>query len=97
MLELIEQLHQNDSHHNLKRAPENSFYIPLTVESLGYKNGNNTIKPISSIVKDVQKLETPTSITEILRFISYFNVYTIFIHKLQSSFKLFHTLLHEYI
>ena len=97
MLELIEQLHQNGSHHNLKRAPDNSFYTPLTVEILGYKIGNNTMQPISSIVKDVQKLETPTSITELLRFTSYFNVYTIFIHKLQISFKFSHPLLHEYI
>ena len=66
MIDLIEQLHQICSSKNLKRAPETSFYILLTLKFLGHENGNSTNKQISSKVDGIHKLETTTSRTELI-------------------------------
>ena len=95
MLTLIEQLHQICQTNNLKIAPEKSFYILLTVKFLGHEIGNNTIKPISSKVDALHKLKTPTSKTELMRFIGSMNFYSKFINKLHISLKPFYTLLHD--
>ena len=95
MLNLIEQLHQICQTNNLKIAPEKSFYILLTVKFLGHEIGNNTIKPISSKVDAIHKLKTPTSKTELMRFIGSMNFYSKFINKVHISLKPFYTLLHD--
>ena len=95
MLKLIEQLHQICQTNNLKIAPEKSFYILLTVKFLGHEIGNNTIKPISSKVDAIHHIKTPTSKTELLRFIGSLNFYSKFINKLHISSKPFYTLLHD--
>ena len=95
MLTLIEQLHQICQTNNLKIAPEKSFYILLTVKFLGHEIGNNTIKPVSSKVDALHKLKTPTSKTELMRFIGSMNFYSKFINKLHISLKPFYTLLHD--
>ena len=95
MLNLIEQLHQICQINNLKTAPEKSYYILLTVKFLGHEIGNNTIKPISSKVDAIHQLKTPTSKTELMRFIGSRNFYSKFINKLHISLKPFYTLLHD--
>ena len=95
MLNLIEQLHQICQTNNLKIAPEKSFFMLLTVKFLGHGIGNNTIKPISSKVDAIPQLKTPTSKTEIMRFIGSRNLYSKFINKLHISLKPFYTLLHD--
>ena len=95
MLNLIENLHQICQTNNLKIAPEKSFYILLTVKFLGHEIGNNTIKPISSKVDALHQLKTPTSKTELMRFIGSMNFYSKFINKLHISLKPFYTLLRD--
>ena len=95
MLDLIEQLHQICHSNNLKIAPEKSFYILLTVNSLGHEIGHNTIKPISSNVNGIHKLKTPTSKTELMRFIQSLISYSNFINKLHTYLKPVYTLLHD--
>ena len=95
MLNLIEQLHQICQTNNLKIAPEKSFYILLTVKFLGHEIGNNTIKPISSKIDAIHQIKTPTSKTELMRFIGSMNFYSKFINKLHISLKPFYTLLHD--
>ena len=95
MLNLIEQLHQICQTNNLKIAPEKSFYFLLTVKLLGHEIGNNTIKPISSKIDAIHQLKTPTSKTELMRFIGSMNFYSKFINKLHISLKPFYTLLHD--
>ena len=80
MLELIECLHQICSFKNPKIIPEKPYYIPLTFKFLGHEIGNNTIKPISSKVDGINKLKTPTSKTELMRF-HWFNELLIQIYK----------------
>ena len=48
MFQLIEQLHLISTKHNLKLAPEKSFFMLLKVKFLGHEIGYNTIKPIHS-------------------------------------------------
>ena len=48
MFQLIEQLHLICTKHNLKLAPEKSFFMLLKVKFLGHEIGYNTIKPIHS-------------------------------------------------
>ena len=96
MLDLIEQLHKISHCNNLKIAPEKSFYILLTVKFFGHEiGGHNTNKPIFSKVDGIQKLKTPTSKTELMRFIGSLNFYSKFINKLHISLKPFYTLLHD--
>ena len=95
MLDLIEQLHQICCSNNPKIAPEKSFYILLTVKFLGHESGNNTIKPIFSKVDVIRKSKTPTSKTELMRFIGSMNFYFKFINKLHFSLKPVYTLLHN--
>ena len=96
MLDLIEQVHQICHSNNPKIAPEKLFFILLTVKFLGHEIGNNTIKPISSKVDGIQKLKTPTSKTELMRFIGSMNFYSNVIIKLHISWTnyTFPTLLH---
>ena len=95
MLEVFEQLHQI-CHSNIPEvAPEISFYILLTVKFLGHEIDNNTIKPISSKVDGIDKLKTPTSKTEVMRFIGSMNFYSNFKNKLHIYLKPFYTLLHD--
>ena len=91
-LDLIKQLHQICHPNNLKVALEKSFYILLTVKFLGHEIGHNTIKPISSKVDGVHKLKTPTSKTELMRFIGSMNFSSKLINKLYISMK---TLIHS--
>ena len=95
MLDLIEQLHQICHFNKLKIAPEKSVYILLTVKFFGHEIGNHTIEPISSKGDGIHKLNTPTSKTELMRFIGSMNFYSKFINKLHISLKPFYTLLHD--
>ena len=80
MLDLTKQLHQLCSSHNLKFAPEKSFYILLTVKFLEQENGNNTSKPIFSKVDGIRKLKMHTPKTEVMRCIDSMNIYYNFIN-----------------
>ena len=55
MFQLIEQLHLISTKHNLKLAPEKSFFMLLKVKFLGHEIGYNTIKPIHTKVDAIQK------------------------------------------
>ena len=91
MLDLIEQLHQISSSNILKISPEKSFCYLLTVKFLGLAIGNKTIKPISSKFDGIHKLETPTSRTELMRFIGSLKFYSNFMNKLHLSLEPFCT------
>ena len=93
MLDFIEQLHQICHSNNLKIAPEKSSYILFTVKFLEHEIGHNSIIPISSKVDGIHSLKTPTSKTELMRFIGSMNFYSKFINKLHISLKPFYPLL----
>ena len=92
MLDLIEQLQQSCSSNNLKIAPEKSIYTRLTVKFFEHEIGNNTIKLTSSKIVGIHKLKTPTSKTELMRFIGSIYFYSKFINKFHISPKPFYTL-----
>ena len=56
MFHLIEQLHCISIKHNLKLAPEKSFFMLLKVKFLGHGIGYNTIKPIHSKIEAIHKI-----------------------------------------
>ena len=95
MLDWIDQLHQLCRSNSLKIASEKSFYILLSVKLFGHEIGNNTIKPISSIVDGIHKIKTPISETELILNISSMNFYSKFISKVHISLKTFYTLHHD--
>ena len=53
------------------------------------------MKPISSKVDALHQIKTPTSKTELMRFIGSMNFYSKFINKLHISLKPFYILLHD--
>ena len=61
MFQLIEQNHLISTKHNLKLAPEKSFFMSLKVKFPGHGIGYNTIKPIHSKVDAIHKIPSPTS------------------------------------
>ena len=81
MLDLLEQLHPICISNDHEVAPEKSFLLLRTVKFLGHEIDNNAIKPISSKVDGIHKLETPTSKTELIRFIGSMNFYSKFINN----------------
>ena len=95
MLDLIEQLQQICLSNNLKVAPENSFHILITVKCFGHEIGHNTIRLIFSKVDGIHKLKTPTSKTELMRFIGSMNFYSKFLTNYIFLSKPVHTLLHD--
>ena len=95
MIEIIEQLHQICLKHNLKLAPDKSFYVLLTVKFLGHEIGNRTIRPIYSKIDGIHKLKTPTSKRELMRFVGSINFYSKFIQNLHVNLKPLYTLLHD--
>ena len=60
MFQLIEQLHLISTKHNLKLAPEKSFFMLLKVKFLVHEIGYNTIKPIHSKNAAIHKIPSPT-------------------------------------
>ena len=95
MFQLIEQLHLISTKHNLKLAPEKSFFMLLKVKFLGHENGYNTIKPIHSKIAAIHKIPSPTGKVALMSFIGALNFYTKFIEKLHINLKPFYDLLHE--
>ena len=59
--QLIEQLHFISTKHNLKLAPENSFFMLLKGKFLGHEIGYNTIKPIHVKIDAIHEIHSPTS------------------------------------
>ena len=95
MFQLIEQLHLISTKHNLKLAPEKTFFKLLKVKFLGHEIGYNTIKPIHSKIAAVHKIPSPTGKVALMSFIGALNFYTKFIEKLHINLKPFYDLLHE--
>ena len=95
MLQPSEQLHIISTKHNLKLAPEKSFFRLLKVKFLGHEIGYNKIKPIHSKVDAIQKNPSPTGEVAIIIFIVAPNFYTKFIEKLHIILKPFYDLIHE--
>ena len=95
MFQLIEQLHLISTKHNLKLAPEKSFFMLLKVKFLGHEIGYNTVKPIHSKIAAIHKIPSPTGKVALLSFIGALNFYTKFIEKLHINLKPFYDLLHE--
>ena len=81
--------------HNLKLAPEKSFFMLLKVKFLGHEIGYNTIKPIHSKIAAIHKIPSPTGKVALMSFIGALNFYTKFIEKLHINLKPFYNLLHE--
>ena len=82
MFQLIEQLHIISTKHNLKLAPEKSFYMLLKVKFLGHEVGYNTINPIHSKIAAIHQIPSPTGKVALMSFIGALNFYTKFIEKL---------------
>ena len=87
MFHLIEQLHLISTKHNLKLAPEKSFFMLLKVEILGHEIDYNTIKPIHSKIAAIHKIPSPTGKVALMSFIGALNFYTKFIEKLHINLK----------
>ena len=81
--------------HNLKLAPEISFFMLFKVKFFGHEIGCNTIKPIHSKIAAFQKIPSPTGNVALMSFIGALNFYTKFIKKLHINLKPFYDLLHE--
>ena len=60
MFKLFDQLHLISTKHNLKLAPEKSFFMLLEVKFPGHEIGYNTKKPIHLKVAALHKLPSPT-------------------------------------
>ena len=95
MFHLIKQLHLISTKHNLKLAPEKSFFMLFKVKFLGHEIGYNTIKPIHSKIAAIHKIPSPTGKVALMSFIGALNFYTKFIEKLHINLKPFYDLLHE--
>ena len=95
MFQLIEQLHLISTKHNLKLAPEKSFFMLLKIKFLGHEIGYNTTKPIHSKIAAIHKIPSPTGKVALMSFIGALNFCTKFIEKLHINLKAFYDLLHE--
>ena len=95
MFQLIQQLHDISTKHNLKLAPEKSFFLLLKVKFLGHEIGYNTIKPIHSKVAALYKLPSPTGKVDLMSFLGALNFHTKLIENLHINLKPVNDLLHE--
>ena len=82
MFKLIEQLHVISTKHNIKLAPEKSFFMLLKVKFLGQEIGYNTIKSIHPRIAAKHKIPSPTTKIALMSFIGALNFYTKSIEKL---------------
>ena len=95
LFQLIEQLHLISTKHNLKLAPEKSFFMLLKIKFLGHEIGYNTIKPIHSKIAAIHKIPSLTGKVALMKFSGTLTSYTKLIEKLHIFFKPFYDLLHE--
>ena len=89
MFQLIEQLHLITTKHNLKLAPEKSFFMLLKVKLLGHEIGCYKTKPIHSNVEAIHEIPSFTSKIALMSFIGALNFYTKFIEKFHINLKPF--------
>ena len=82
MFHLIQQLHIISPKHNLKLAPQKSFFMLLNVIFHGHEKGYNSIKFIPSKLAAIHKIPSPTGKVALMSFIGALNFYTKFIEKL---------------
>ena len=91
MFQLIAQLRFISTKHNLKLAPEKSYFMLFKVKFLGHEVGYNTVKPLHSKVGAIYKLPSPYGKVALMRFRVALIFYTKFIEKRQFNLKLFLT------
>ena len=75
MFQLFEQIHTISTKHNLKLAPEKSFFMLLEFKFPGHEIGYNTIKPIHSKVDAIHKIPSSTSKVALVSFIDALNFF----------------------
>ena len=85
MLQLIKQLYDIAKKENVKKSPEKSFFILLTVKNLSHEIIFNTIKPIQSKIA-INKIPSPTK-NHLMRFIGSMNFHSKFGGKFQVNVK----------
>ena len=95
MFRLIEHLDLISTKHNLKLAPEKSFFMLLKVKFLGHEIGYNTIKPIHSRIAAFHKNPFTHRKSCPIEFHWCTHFFTKFIEKLHINLKPFYDLLHE--
>ena len=88
MFHFIEQFHNISTKHNLKLAPEISFFMLLNGKFLELENGYNTIKTIHSKVDAIHKIHSPTGKVALMSFIGAANFYTKVIGKFHINLNL---------
>ena len=76
LFQLIEQLHLISTKHNLKLAPEKSFFMLFKIKFLGHEIGYNTIKPIHSKFAAIHKIPSPTGKVVLMSFSGTLTFYT---------------------
>ena len=95
MFQLIENLHIIITKHNLKVAPEKSFFMLLKVKFLGHESGYDTMKAIHSKSVAIHKLPSPRGKVNLMSFKKALNFYSKFIEQLHIHFKPFFDLLYK--
>ena len=95
IFKLIEQLHLIIEKHNLKLAPEKSFFMSLKVKIPGHQIGYNTIKSIHSKIAAIHKNPSPSDKVAFMNFIGALNLYTKFVEQSHINLKYFYNLLHK--
>ena len=95
MLQPGKQLRDIVNERNLQKAPEKSFFMVLTVKYLDHEMRFNTKKLIHSKIAAIHKVLSPTTKSELLKFIRSMSFNSNIFDKFHVNLKLLYSLLHD--
>ena len=95
MYETLIEYHKILSKENLKAAPDKTYFMLKKVNFLGHILEDKKVKPLTSRIDGFQKLEPPTSMKALQRYLGTKNFFAKYVYGMQPILQPLYNLLHK--
>ena len=95
MFEILVEYHKILLIENLKTAPDKTYFMLKKVKLLGHIIEDKKVKPLTSRIDGVQKLEPPTSMKALQRYLGTINFLAKYVYGMQPILQPLYNLLHK--
>ena len=95
MFETLIEYHKVLLKENLKAAPDKTYFMLKKVKFLGHTIEDKKVKPLTSRIDGFQKLEPPTSMKALQRYLGTINFLAKYVYGMQSILQPLYNLLHK--
>ena len=95
MYETLIEYHEILLKENFKAAPDKTYFMLKTVKFLGHIIEDKKVKPLNSRIDGFQKMEPPTSMKALQRYLGTINFPAKYVHGMQPILQPLYNLLHK--